>query len=157
MVRAIRDDNGGLPADQHISFTPENATAMLPLVRRIVDELTRLSQSIEAQRRQVRGVADLNETSSQPDYQDELNDIHSTIAEEEERLQSCLQELSALGIEPHMPINGYVDFPTSLNRRGVQLCWHPGEKEVSHWHEIGEAAEDRKRIDHHKFGNETLN
>ena len=156
MVRAIRDDNG-MPADQGELFTPEAATAMLPLVRRIVKELTTLFESIEARRRQVRGVLQLDETSSHPDYLDELNDIHSTIADEEARLEGCLQELASLGVEPHRPFNGFVDFPATLNRRRVRLCWHPDDESVSHWHELGEMAENRKRIDSQTFGTQTLN
>ena len=156
MVRALRDDNG-TPAEQGDCFTPESATAMLPLVRRIVDELTKLVASIEARRQQVSAVTQFDETSSHPDYLDELNDIHSTIAAEEAKLESCLQELRSLGVEPHRPFNGFIGFPSLLNRRRVSLCWHPGDEEVCHWLEVDEVAADRKRIDRQKFGPQTLN
>ena len=157
MVGVIRDDNSGNPVENDVNVTPERATAMLPLVRRIVAELTRLSKSIETRRLQVQGVTQLPETSNLPLYQEELNDIHSTIAEEEERYRDCLRELSSLGIEPHLPIDGSVDFPATMNRRGIRLCWNPKDDAVTHWHEIGESASERKRIEHQAFGNRNMN
>jgi hypothetical protein len=157
MVGVIRDENNGNPVERDLQLTPERATAMLPLVRRIVAELTRLSQSIATRRLQVEGVSQLQGTSSFPAYQEELNDIHSTIEQEEERLRECLLELTSLGIEPHYPIDGSVDFPASLNRRGVRLCWNPNDDAVIHWHEVGEPATDRKRIDPQTFGTQNMN
>src|SRR6056297_3282249 len=99
MVRAIRDESNGSSAEHNLCFTPERATAMLPLIRRIVAELTSLSESIEAQRAQLRGVDQLQATSSDPAYQEELTDIRASIAEGEQRWGDCLRELSALGVE----------------------------------------------------------
>lgn len=157
MVGAVRDENNGNPSDSDVQVTPERATAMLPLVRQIVAELTRLNESIENQRLQVNAVTQWHETSDMPAYKEELNDIHSTIAEEEARFHECLQELNSLGVSPHFPIDGTVDFPTSLNRRRVHLCWSPGDEAVTHWHEVGEGPGDRKRIDRQTFGVQNMN
>jgi hypothetical protein len=157
MVRVIRDDSNDSSAGCGVCFTPERATAMLPLVRRIVTELRGLSDSIEARRAQLRGVDQLRETSKHPSYQEELSDIRATIAEEEQRLLDCLRELAALGVEPHLPFDGYVDFPALLNRRSVRLCWGPDDDAVTHWHENGERAEQRQEIKHQSFSAGTLN
>ena len=79
------------------------------------------------------------------------------MSEDEKRLQMCLDELAALGLRPHQPIDGTVDFPALMNRRQVRLCWHPDDERVDHWHEPGESFSDRKKIDPQAFGQGTLN
>jgi hypothetical protein len=156
MVRAISDNNDST-ARREAKFTPSAATETLPLVRRIVADLMRLNQSIAAQREQLRGVDNLDETIEHADYQEELRDIRASLSDDEQRFQQCLGELTALGIEPHFPIDGSVDFPAVVNRREVRLCWHPDDDQVSHWHEPGQTPEQRKPVDAKAFGLESLN
>lgn len=152
MVRAI--GNGNDSTVQSGSFTPASAAQMLPLIRRIVADMITLNESIERQKEQLRGLDDLTDTIDQAHYQEELNDIRVSLADDEARLEKCLAELAALGVEPHLPINGYVDFPTTLNRRPVRLCWHPDDPTVAHWHEPGTPPQSRSRIDDLEFGEE---
>ena len=42
--------------------------------------------------------------------------------------------------------HGLVDFPTTLDGRWIYLCWHAGEGEVAHWHEIDEGFAGRHPI-----------
>ena len=146
MVRAISDNGNGPTARPITSFTASSATAMLPLVSRIVDDLLRLDRAIKAQREQLKGVDQLAKTSEHPDYQDELFDIRGSLEEDQRLFQSCMSELTALGINPHVPFDGTVDFPTDLNRRAVRLCWQPGEERVEYWHEIGATKNDRRKL-----------
>ncbi len=120
---------------------------MLPLVRRIVGDLMRLHASIESQRAQLRGLANVEEISDRATYSEELRDVRASLAAEERDLQGCMAELAALGVEPHVPIDGGIDFPAKLNRRVVRLCWTPDDSEVSHWHEIGQPFSARRRLD----------
>ncbi len=156
MVRAISDNNDPTIGSE-VSFTPRGATEMLPLVRSIVADLVRLSKSIAAQRVQIDGIDGLRETIEHADYQEELRDIRVSLADEEKRLKACLNELAALGVEPHFPIDGSVDFPAVMNRRQVRLCWHPDDDQVNHWHELGQSFKERKRIDPPAFALESLN
>ena len=82
---------------------------MLPLVRKIAEEMITLSRSIDAQSEQLRGVEHLPERSGQVEYQEELDDIRLSLEKDEKRLQQCVSELIALGVEPHVPIDGSVD------------------------------------------------
>lgn len=120
---------------------------MLPLVRQIAADLLRFHASIESQRAQLRGLADVEEISDRSTYSEELRDIRASLAEEERLLQGCLAELAALGVEPHLPIDGGIDFPAKLDRRAVRLCWRPDDREVAHWHEIGQPLAARRRLD----------
>ncbi len=157
MVRAISDKNNDSTVGTRSEFTPTAATKMLPLVRLIVQDMVRLSHSIEAQREQLGEIDRLPQTIDQPDYQEELIDIRGSLADDEQRLDACLNELSALGLEAHFPVDGSVDFPAVLNRRPVRLCWHPQDESVEYWHEVGQSKEERKKIDPTKFGVESLN
>ena len=67
MVRAISDNNDSIP--KHSEFTPISATRTLPLVRRIVDDMMRLTESIETQREPLRVIDDLPETIDHYVYQ----------------------------------------------------------------------------------------
>ncbi len=150
MVHAIGDDRGP-GTRQGVVFTPSQATGTLPLVRRISADMTSLHRSIEAQRTQLRGLEHVEEITDQANYADELRDIRSSLAEDEGRFLECLAELAALGVEPHLPIDGGIDFPAKMNRRSVRLCWHPEDAEVAFWHEIGQPREMRRRLDSRAF------
>ena len=151
MVRAISNNNDptlGVQSD----FTPVLATKMLPLVRRIAEDMLQLTQSIAAQREQIRDIDQLPETMEHADYQEELSDIRGTLAEDEKRLDDCRRELASLGLEAHVPFDGAIDFPSNLNRRRVQLCWLPEDESVAYWHEVGQTRQDRKQIGSQEFG-----
>ena len=158
MVRAISDSNdNGSRASLESRFTPGTATQMLPLVRRIVADMTRLTRSIAAQREQLRVIDELPATMDQPDYREELSDIRMSLENDEARLDTCVGELAALGLEAHLPFDGSVDFPAVLNRRQVRLCWNPEDDRVEYWHEVGQPQTERKKVDSQKFGAESLN
>ncbi|QDT11619.1 DUF2203 domain-containing protein [Planctomycetes bacterium K23_9] len=160
MVHAI--DNGNDASIEPVKlFTPSAATRMLPLIRRIVVDITRLNESIEAQRDQLAGVDSIDSISDDVHYRDELTDMRASLADDELTLARCVAELTSLGVSIHHPIDGSVDFPAIMNRRPVHLCWSPGEESVSHWHEMQSESKSepraRQKIDPTKFGVESLN
>ena len=146
MVRAISGNGNDSTSRPVANFTASSATEMLPLVSRIVDDLLRLDRAIKAQREQLKGVDQLVRTSNQAVYQEELSDIRGSLETDQQRFDSCLGELTSLGIDPHLPFDGSLDFPTELNRRAVCLCWQPGEERVEYWHESGGSKDDRQKI-----------
>jgi hypothetical protein len=42
---------------------------------------------------------------------------------------------------------GIVDFPTLMDGREVYLCWHVGEPEIGHWHELESGFAGRRPLD----------
>jgi hypothetical protein len=42
---------------------------------------------------------------------------------------------------------GIVDFPTLMDGREVYLCWHVGEPEIGHWHELESGFASRRPLD----------
>jgi hypothetical protein len=43
---------------------------------------------------------------------------------------------------------GIVDFPTLMDGREVYLCWHVGEPEIAHWHEVESGFAGRRPLSH---------
>ena len=147
MVRAIHNSDEHAPPKVGEPFTVETATATLPLVKRIMADLEQLHKTVERQRERLSVIDQLQGTTDQPDYQDELADIRGSMQGEEEQLAACVRELNAIGLEPHMPFDGSVDSPAVINRRAVCLCWHPGDEGVEYWHEMGEPSSTRQKLD----------
>ena len=42
---------------------------------------------------------------------------------------------------------GIVDFPALQDGREIYLCWHLGEPEITHWHELQAGIAGRRPID----------
>jgi hypothetical protein len=42
---------------------------------------------------------------------------------------------------------GIVDFPTLMDGREVYLCWHVGEPQITHWHELDSGFAGRRPLD----------
>ncbi|MFK8111058.1 MAG: DUF2203 family protein [Rubripirellula sp.] len=157
MVRAISNSDNESKSNQVSAFTPALAAKMLPLVRRIVEDLMRLNRSIEAQREQLHGIDQLSETIDQADYSEELSDVRESLEDDEQQLAACIGELTSLGLKTHLPIDGSVDFPAVINRRSVCLCWNPKDGDQLYWHEVGETTKQRQKIDPQSFAVESLN
>ncbi|WP_345682316.1 DUF2203 domain-containing protein [Novipirellula caenicola] len=135
-------------------FTPEAATEMLPLLRIILRDALQLSHSIERQRDQIAGIDRLAERMDHPSYRDEVHDIRVSLADEEAKLERCLVELSELGVTPHLPLNGIIDFPTIVNRQPACLCWSLGEDSVDYWHDPGQTPVQRRPLPRKTLGTE---
>jgi hypothetical protein len=113
-------------------FTPEQANRMLPLVRRIVEDILGVG-------RQMRGIA--ARPNPAPDEVREYNRLSGT-------LQDHLTELEDLGCS-YKDWNfavGLVDFPADLGGEHVLLCWRSDEPEVRHYHRHEDGYAGRKAI-----------
>jgi hypothetical protein len=146
MVRAIQKSDEQSPSKVGEPFTVDTASKTLPLVRRIVADMKMLNETVERQRERLRVIDRLADTIDQPEHQEELADIRGSLQGEEEQLAACVRELNALGLEPHMPFDGCVDFPAVINRRAVCLCWHPDDEGVEYWHEMGQSPALRQKL-----------
>ena len=124
MVRAIGNDNDST-LQSNAEFTPARATQMLPLVGAIVADMVQLSTAVDARTKQLSEIDDIPGSDRQS-YREELIDIHMSVEEDRAKFEKCVEELLALGVYPHEPFDGCVDFPTKLNRQGVSLCWRMG-------------------------------
>ena len=116
-------------------FTPEQANAMLPLVRAIVSDLVTLSQEVYERRQRLARLTKGRELGDDP-YAEELVEMERELDRDGERIRGYAKELQDLGVELKDPFTGLVDFPWERDGRTVYLCWQFDEAEVGHWHEL---------------------
>lgn len=101
-------------------FTPEEANRMLPLVRRIVEDILDIGK-------RMRAIAVRADPS--PDEVRDYNRLSDT-------LQGLFAELEELGCS-YKDWNfavGLVDFPAVIDGAPVLLCWRSDEPEIRYYH-----------------------
>jgi hypothetical protein len=126
-------------------FTLAEAERTLPLVRRIVHDLT---VGYPAWRAAVSRFelltggarADWGETK-------ELVAARESVTHHAERINRYLQELEALGCVFKGFEAGLVDFYSLREDRPIFLCWRLGEERITYWHEIESGFSGRQPID----------
>ena len=111
------------------TFTPEEASKTLPLVRRIAEDIARISSEWNATREKRLDFL-------QEGRMERARELDSQAEELCYQLEDYVQELEQLGCISKDPLRGLVDFPARLSGRTVFLCWRLGEEEVLHWHEV---------------------
>ena len=126
-------------------FTLAEAERTLPLVRRIVEDLTAeypLWRAAVARFELVAGGAraELGETPEFVAARDE-------VARHAERINRYLQELEGVGCVFKGFEAGLVDFYSLRGDRPIFLCWQLGEERITHWHEIDAGFAGRRPID----------
>jgi hypothetical protein len=118
-------------------FTPEQANATLPLVRAIVSDMVKLAREVEERRQRLTLLmAGRHGASSNPLYNEELEQVEAELEKDHDQLRDYVRELQELGVEPKDPFVGLVDFPCLRDGRVVYLCWKLGEPRIDFWHEI---------------------
>ena len=134
------------------AFTVEQANSLLPHVRAT---FRRIHAGREAARRRVDKIAVLLalwgeavREPGNPDY-DEMKGHEKSLERIGRAIERLIEDrLSSRGIR--LPAggldHGLVDFPTTLDGRWVYLCWHAGEREITHWHETHEGFAGRQPI-----------
>jgi hypothetical protein len=126
-------------------FSLQEAERTLPLVRRIVQDLT---EEYPAWRAAVSRFelltggarADWGETG-------ELLAAREDVAHHADRINHYLQELEGVGCVFKGFDAGLVDFYSLREDRPIFLCWKLGEERITYWHEIEAGFSGRQPID----------
>ncbi len=125
-------------------FTPAEADALLPLVRRIVRDV----RQAHARWSEALALYEVHAANARADWEPaELEPARERVKQEAERVEALLQELAALGVEFKGFELGLVDFPSLRDDRPVHLCWQDGEPSVAYWHEIEDGYAGRQPLD----------
>lgn len=136
------------PETRRKVFSVDEANRMLPLVRAIVVDITRQFGVVDAMRQRLGSFRAKNRRKVEGNdlYAEEMRHSQSELDTEETRLRGYIDELERLGVELKGP-DGLCDFPSEYNGRPIYLCWHLGESEVRHWHDIHTGFSGRQPID----------
>jgi hypothetical protein len=118
-------------------FTVEEANALLPRLRTILDNLRaareRLLQAQEQIAQRFHGGARSNGHMAPGGELDRLN-AEST--EAQSQIGEAVSAITELGCELKDPERGMVDFRSMRDGRVVYLCWLQHEPQVLFWHEL---------------------
>ena len=126
-------------------FTLEEAERTLPLVRRVVQDLT---VEYPAWRAAV-GRFEVLTGGARAEWGEtpELVAAREQVAAHAERINRYLQELDTIGCVLKGFEVGLVDFYSLREDRPIFLCWKLGEERITHWHETDSGFAGRQPID----------
>ncbi len=125
------------------TFTVEQATRTLPLVRKIVEDVVRQHRRWREAILELDLVASTARADDPPDRAEDLEKKAQALARE---LDGYQRELEQLGIQLKDRRLGLVDFPSERDGRRVLLCWRLGEPEVQYWHEVDSGFAGRQPL-----------
>jgi hypothetical protein len=126
-------------------FTLQEAERTLPLVRRIVEDLTHEYPGWRAAVSRY----ELLSGSARAEWGEtgELLAAREEVTRHADRINRYLQELEAIGCVFKGFDAGLVDFYTLRDDRPVFLCWKMGEARIEHWHELDAGFGGRQPVD----------
>ena len=131
--------DGRLPLDTRF-FSLEEANRMLPLVRRIVDDILATWGALEPVMSEWQGLArSARGTPSAAALKEELD-------RRTEALDALVVELHDLGCQFKGFDGGLVDWYSLYAGRPVFLCWKRGEPEIGWWHQVDAGFAGRQPI-----------
>ena len=125
-------------------FTVAKANSALPLVRRIVADIT----AEHPRWRDLVSRYELLVAGARPE-QGETSDmvvLRREVDRAAERISGYITELEQVGCQLKGFEQGLVDFYGMYQGRVVCLCWQEGESSVSHWHELETGFTGRQPI-----------
>lgn len=121
------------------NFSVEQANRMLPLVRRIVEDVVVAHGAWQ----QSVGQFEVASNTNSPDAVNFQRETERLALE----IDGYLRELKELGLEFKGFEHGLIDFPSESGGRPIYLCWKLGESSVSHWHEVDAGFAGRKQLE----------
>jgi hypothetical protein len=119
-------------------FTLEQANALLPAVSRIVRDVDTARRSVSAAGPD--GDLRLRAEATGGAWPDRRRAAASVV------LTLGFERLEALGVLVRDLDRGILDFPALMDGREVYLCWHAGETEIGHWHELESGFAGRRTL-----------
>ncbi len=132
-------------------FTVEEANALLPQLRVMLEDLQAQRRELE-QRQQL--LEAIRQQAGENGYRLGGDAFLRLKREAEFILEGCnnavkkIEDLGCLLKDLHL---GLIDFPSIREGREVYLCWKPDEAEVGYWHGLTEGYAGRKPIRPHPF------
>jgi hypothetical protein len=129
------------------TYTVQEANQELPRVRRIVEQIAKLSALLPELEDQAHiAEYESRRNGATPESKDKSKQAKDAASAAEMERLKAIAALNSLGISLKGALEGLVDFPSYRDGEAVELCWKLGEEKVEHWHRIGEGYAGRKKI-----------
>lgn len=124
-------------------FTVEEANALLPDIKPVVEELLGTFKEIRAEIEAAAAQASLPLGSPELAKHLESRAVAPRLFE---RVKMLIEQIHANGCLVNGPEVGLIDFPCLFNSEIVFLCWKYGEPGVEHWHRIPDGFAGRRPL-----------
>ena len=124
-------------------FTIDHANRMLPLVRRIVEDVVREHAAWQDALVELDLVS--SAAASDPGVE-RITKLERKIQSIARDIDAFQDELESLGIQLKSRSEGLIDFPSELDGRPMLLCWKLGEPSVQFWHDVDSGFAGRKPL-----------
>jgi hypothetical protein len=121
-----------------IHYTLEEARALLPTVRRWLDELGRHQERLKTLDKRVGLLLTSGDDAGGPS----VNQLARTLAE----CKGLLQRFRAREIQIKDLNRGLLDFPSWRAGREIFLCWEKEEDDIEYWHDLESGYAGRERL-----------
>ena len=132
---------GVWPAASTRFFTWQEANRTLPLVRRIVEDIRRAHEDLQAPLERFRRLVESSREAGA-----EARALRAELDQRSKKLNAFVDELSEVGCHFKGFDEGLVDFYSFRDGRPVLLCWRAGEEEIGHWHDVDAGFAGRRPI-----------
>jgi hypothetical protein len=119
-------------------YTREEARALLPQIRKWLNQLARLRLDIETNDRRLEGLL----ASGQDLGGDMVNKSMQLLAE----IKPLLLEFQSREIFIKDMERGLIDFPALIGGREVFLCWEKDDEDIEFWHDIDSGYAGREPL-----------
>jgi hypothetical protein len=116
------------------TFTPEEANALLPALRPLVERMVEAKRSLDGAQERADEVGRRIAGNGGGIPPAELGELQDAVREEAEALAAALSEIQELGVLVKDLDTGLVDFPSTRFGEEILLCWRLGEDEVAFFH-----------------------
>jgi hypothetical protein len=132
------------PKPKRKLFTVDEANAMLPLLRSILRDVTRLAHDLRERHQTLLRLQSSGNLDKA--HEEEIQQLNEVFERDQERMREYEHELRSLHIELKDYDSGLIDFPCWMNGREVYLCWRLDEPTVAHWHELDSGFAGRQKL-----------
>ena len=129
----------GSGAGEKRLFSVEQANSSLPLVKRIVHDITQAVRKVRDLQEQLESLQKEGDTGRADSAMGELS-------QSREEYQQFRKELSRLGCQLVDETSGTVEFASVVKDKQVILSWRVGESEINHWHDLGQDSHERRLL-----------
>lgn len=128
-------------------FTPEEATNMIPRLRRDLERVQHLigfARAMNREKEMVKAVGYRDDGSliMLADYQEAQSKLDESVRE----LNGIIEAIHSEGVQIKDLERGLVDFPAIIHGQDVLLCWELGEPAVMYYHDLSSGYMGRRPI-----------